>query len=1709
MKSPGLRAREEQLSERIQEAEQRGQGAAFMEALKGTVTDPALLGGAVVESIPAMLPALGLGAAVARTTTQRALAKGAEAAAARAAGATAGVGTAKGVGAVQQGAEVGAESYKQLFDEFRRQGLDEPEAAKRTLNAARAAGASGAIISYLAQSLPGASALEEAIITGQRRVLGRVGAGIAGGLKEAPSEAIEEGGGRATQNVALREAIPDQPISAGVGEAAGRAAAAGLGLGAGVGAIQRGPARPAPQVTPPPPPPAGPQGAPPAPPSGQGELFTEAEAPRAPTPEGLAQNKAYYDALNNQLTQLTREQETLRTQASQTSDPAAQEQLRQQSVAVTEQIANVSGEMARYAPTIPSIAQEPRIDTEARAEEAERTADLQAKRQEFDTLQRENERLKTEYERASALEDRVQRVRETMRIRAEAERLAPSLAALQEDIQRDRRALPTQATQRAPTAEGQLDLRFGDEIRLEDLTASGIPVEGGTNQQRAVRSWFRDNVIGKTPNDLRAMVAKDPSLTDGTGLRARAIQQILAPEPTPPAFEEKPRAPVSVPPANVPAAPVQPELDFGGAGAGVEVSGRAAQPAVPAGAPAQPQAAQPGGLGGRGVPAAPRAGEPAAPSGQLDLDFTAAPATAPAPTPPTAPPAVKPTRRARAAAPAPAPAPVVPTAAPAPAPAPVVPTAAPAPDQEAPAKRKAAAEAKRAEAEARKAEADARKAEEEARQAEEAAKRAEDEAKQRDEDERTRRVEETARKGQLKQAGAKWREYADPDTQPKWADLSDEQKERWREAIEAGRPTIALAEEIAPAGRETPLEKRLAKLPKAKRQKGQISFKPISQATDVPPEQKPTFTAITALMNPNGGTSSDMGQSATDFVTKFRTRIADKGATALEAISKGFNGAVRNALGQASLEPLYRQAEASDQLIPAYLRLGSLAKDKATGLWRAVAKPNLRPPADVLSVIETWAKSQNMSFQKAYDEAGKIMESARQKEFKDLNASMAKGREFPVSMSDADINKYYGIYSSDPTFHRTLRKILDDARFDLIDNMVKVGRIPQEMADDWKTATAYIPFDREGVAGLEQYFRSQRKLGRGIAQMGKANPQLVDAPLIDRPVKNALDNYFNWMGWGVRQVVQADATIRTLRALEKVGQARFLPGGAAQVNSNNKPRVVQAYVKGDEVYFETPSAYHAAAFNIQIAPLPALFEVMGKFSQVLRTAITAVPTFTATQVPQDIQRAIMYSGVKDAAMLTARTLTNFTEYSKAAVLGKLPQITHELGEYGVVGDFDFRMDEAADSFLRSMGVKPRRGGAVGEFVYRMSDIARASDFALRRAIYEQTLYEGGDQLLALHRAREIINFRRYGMGDQLGVVHMLTQVIPFYGAYIQGMDVLYRSLTGKDAPSGQERGAALKQFYTSAAYVTSVAVLYSLAKAGDEEYENMDLRERDKTWVIGDGFGIPVPGELGMIFKALPERVLEAMRKQGTPDEAVAAEAVISWFKAAFDEYSGRGYMPASFKPLLENITNYSFLSGRALEGTYQAGLLPSERTTSRTSELSKNIARFTADTTGFQVSPIKIDNFLQGYLGTTAGLLFATTDAMLNPDRIDRPLHQMVGLTAFTYDPVGTRRASEFYDLREKVVQTQNTLNSLMKEDLGRAADFAEKNADKLMLYKAVNSTLKEIERTRAYRNWLSSSDAAQSLTQKERAQQMEEIKRYEQQMFEWTRDVRNYLKL
>jgi hypothetical protein len=107
-------------------------------------------------------------------------------------------------------------------------------------------------------------------------------------------------------------------------------------------------------------------------------------------------------------------------------------------------------------------------------------------------------------------------------------------------------------------------------------------------------------------------------------------------------------------------------------------------------------------------------------------------------------------------------------------------------------------------------------------------------------------------------------------------------------------------------------------------------------------------------------------------------------------------------------------------------------------------------------------------------------------------------------------------------------------------------------------------------------------------------------------------------------------------------------------------------------------------------------------------------------------------------------------------------------------------------------------------------------------------------------------------------------------------------------------------------------------------------------------------------------------------------------------------------------------------------------------------------------------------------------------------------------YDPVGTRRMGEFYETREKVGQLHNSLTELAKVDVNAAIAFQEKHADQLMLNSYVNSTLQQLENTRAYRKFLNSPDGAQSMSNEERNKELTEIKKYEIDIVRWLREAK-----
>ena len=153
------------------------------------------------------------------------------------------------------------------------------------------------------------------------------------------------------------------------------------------------------------------------------------------------------------------------------------------------------------------------------------------------------------------------------------------------------------------------------------------------------------------------------------------------------------------------------------------------------------------------------------------------------------------------------------------------------------------------------------------------------------------------------------------------------------------------------------------------------------------------------------------------------------------------------------------------------------------------------------------------------------------------------------------------------------------------------------------------------------------------------------------------------------------------------------------------------------------------------------------------------------------------------------------------------------------------------------------------------------------------------------------------------------------------------------------------------------------------------------------------------------------------------------------------------------------------------------------------------------------VDNALRGYFGSSAALLTMVTDSLLNPTRVDRPLHKYALLSNYLYDPVGTRRVTEFYEEREKVGKANNTLNELMRTDLIRAEQYAIDHQDELALEKAVNSTLKQLEKTRAYRKFLNSPDGAESTPTEEREASLKEIKTMEVEYVKWVREAKTEL--
>jgi hypothetical protein len=232
----------------------------------------------------------------------------------------------------------------------------------------------------------------------------------------------------------------------------------------------------------------------------------------------------------------------------------------------------------------------------------------------------------------------------------------------------------------------------------------------------------------------------------------------------------------------------------------------------------------------------------------------------------------------------------------------------------------------------------------------------------------------------------------------------------------------------------------------------------------------------------------------------------------------------------------------------------------------------------------------------------------------------------------------------------------------------------------------------------------------------------------------------------------------------------------------------------------------------------------------------------------------------------------------------------------------------------------------------------------------------------------------------------------------------------------------------------------------DDEYNKQPDYVKDANWlfpIIGlDGkktfIRIPVPYEVGYLFKTLPEAAYRYLNGTSTGKEV--AKSIGKGFIQNLP--TGGTPIPQFAKPALEAVTNHSFFTWNTIESPADARLPVAQRGR-KASEISKILSEAGLDKIG--LSPAKIDTLTKGYFAEFGNFFNELSDAVLavgsGKERTEKDLEDLPFFKSFMADPRADKAVSTFYDHRKTATEVANSFNDMKKE--GRVEELQALIAD------------------------------------------------------------------
>lgn len=633
-----------------------------------------------------------------------------------------------------------------------------------------------------------------------------------------------------------------------------------------------------------------------------------------------------------------------------------------------------------------------------------------------------------------------------------------------------------------------------------------------------------------------------------------------------------------------------------------------------------------------------------------------------------------------------------------------------------------------------------------------------------------------------------------------------------------------------------------------------------------------------------------------------------------------------------------------------------------------------------------------------------------------------------------------------------------------------------EFESEW-----YIPFFRESDDGdVIAPFKT-----KGIANQNAGIKKLKGG---EANTNDLLENIFTSTSKLIDASMKNMAAQKTVWNLADTGIIEVIPKPNRmdyQALANGKDRIM-VKLEGEDymIRVEDPDLYRAMTF-FDRKPFSAMVNVAAKAKRLLTAGVTASPEFmlrnflrdslSSWAISKDGFRPVIDSikGVKKTLAMDGSTID--VMFSGASFLGGY-----------VNGNDPEAMADTVRKSLRRKGMTPEQiaryeksiirnaaqaKGVVANVWEKYNRYGEAFENANREAVYAAAIKAGKSHAQAAFESKDLMDFSMLGASRTMQV---MTQLLPFFNARIQGLGKLSREL--RDNP---------REIAKRAGMITAMSLGLLALNWDDERYEELPDWDKDANWhfFIGDQhFRIPKPFEIGVMFGTIPERMVRAMGGKDTGAQLGKAVA------RAIGETFALNPTPQIVKPLVESYFNYDSFRGGPIENAQDLAVKVEARYNEQTSLMMRELGEATG------MSPKKLEHLLIGYTGTIGGYVMATADGLIRaaqPGESASWRADEIPLVKAVYRGTGpaksTQHMEEFYRMLNEVNQLKRTVDQYRSEGLtDKANELLEEQGGILKSRRSLSRTQQQV---RVVRNKIELIQRDRILSADEKRRRIDEL--------------------